>query len=64
MMTADPSRSDFPRVENLVEELRKLAGLTRRLLPSHRDPHEFHQQKDLIAKRLAELARQAEAGAL
>ena len=43
-----------------AEELRALARLTRRLVPSYRDPHEFHEQKDQIAKRLAALARQVE----
>ncbi len=48
------------RREPLADELRRLAGLARRLLPDRRDPERFHLERDHLERRLAALARRVE----
>lgn len=42
-------------------ELEELAYRIRRLVPDHRDPHRFHEEKSEIAFELAQLAQRVQA---
>jgi len=53
------SNSQEPAM-NDSETLHRLAQAVRRLSPSHRDPHRFHEDKSEIERELRRLARKAE----
>lgn len=40
-----------------AEQLRQLADRVRRLVPDHRNPHRFHEEKSDIEHELRQLAR-------
>lgn len=54
MRPSDPRRDEPPS-----ERLADLAQRIRRLVPDHRDPHRFHEEKSEIAFELQRMARKA-----
>lgn len=56
-MTGAPARL---AARPLAAELRRLASLTRRLLPDRRDPERFHVERDHLERCLAARARRVE----
>lgn len=50
-------RSETNAQPRARDQLEDLAHRIRRLVPDHRDPHRFHEEKSEIAHELAQLAR-------
>ena len=46
-----------PRSPRPSEQIADLVQRIRRLVPDHRDPHRFHEEKSEIAHELTKLAR-------